>query len=303
MASSAGRSKNKRLKRRTKRLIAFIAAIFLLLGGIGSYFTVEEAMQQAVAPKGTLRVHFLDVDQGDAVFLELPDGKTMLIDAGTVEEGSRVIEHISSLGYSKIDYLVASHPHSDHIGGLPAIIKKYDIGEVWAPRVSHTTQSYEAFLDAVSSKNLKIKTVWTGKEIYSSNGCWATVLSPAEGSAYDELNDWSAVIRLNFGETSFLFTGDASASVILSAVDSNIDVLKVSHHGSYTGTDKQLVSRLSPTYAIISCGTGNTYGHPHNSVLSLLKDSVIYRTDLDGTIEATSNGTEITFSTEAAVVG
>lgn len=241
-------------------------------------------------PEGSLKVHFVDVGQGDCEFLELPNGQTMLIDAGERDEAQTIIGYVQKLGYNRIDYVVATHPHSDHIGAMAQVIRSFDVGQVWAPRVSHNTKTFEAFLDAVSEKGLGIETATRGKQVYASNGCTIDVLSPAEGAAYEDLNDWSVVLKLNFGDQSFLFTGDAGTGVIAAAQPGHASVLKVGHHGSRTSTDASVVAAVSPEFAVIDCGAGNSYGHPHEEALQALDGITLYRTDVNGTITATCNG-------------
>lgn len=296
---------------------ATVIAAFLIVVLIGSALgstqqtnsTKQNAEKQATSgqtsqatdsntPKATnqLKVHYIDVGQGDSEFLELPDGRAMLIDAGTSSSGTAVVNYVKSLGYSKIDYVVASHPHEDHIGGLPSVINAFDIGEIWAPKISTTTQAYETFLDTVAAKNLVINSASSGKKIGSSTSYYAEILSPSENSVYTDLNDWSAVIKIQYGGKSFLFTGDAGTAVLSSIISSHIDVLKVAHHGSDTGTTKALVSRITPTYAVISCGADNSYGHPTTSVLESLSSVSVYRTDKQKTIIATCKDGKITFN-------
>lgn len=263
---------------------------------------VEQTQQTEAAPEpepvaveGTLKANFIDVGQGDSEFLELPDGKTMLIDAGEESESATVAGYIKDKGYTKIDYVIATHPHSDHIGGLPGIISSFEIGEVWAPKVQHDTQTFESFLDSVSNKGLSINTATAGKTIYDANGCKIEILSPSENASFDDLNDWSVILKVTFGEKTFLFTGDAGTNVISSSNPGDIDVLKVGHHGSDTSTTSGLISSLSPSYAVISCGAGNSYGHPDQSTLDALNGVELYRTDTDGTIVATCDGNSISW--------
>lgn len=255
--------------------------------------------EEAQEPTGTLAVHFIDVGQGDSEFLELPTGETMLIDAGEESEAQAVVSYVESLGHSSIDYVVATHPHSDHIGGMPAVFSAFEVGEVWAPAATHDTQTFEAFLDAVEAEGLSINTATAGKQIASGNGMEIDVLSPKDGASFSDLNDWSAIVGLTFGEIDFLFTGDAGTDVISAAGAGDIDVLKVGHHGSDTSTTASLVSSLSPEYAVISCGAGNSYGHPHQSTLDALVSATVYRTDADGTVIATSDGSSVTWQTGA----
>lgn len=265
--------------------------------------TSKQSTQQTTTNQnasGTLKAHFIDVGQGDSEFLELPDGKTMLIDAGEWDQADTVKSYIKKLGYSKIDYVVATHPHSDHIGAMADVIKAFDIGEFWAPKVSHNTSTYEKMLDAIADKGLQINTATRGKSIYNAQGCSIEILSPFENTDYDNLNDWSVILKVVFGSDSLLFTGDASSSVIDTAQAGQVNVLKVGHHGSKTSTTNELVSSLSPQWAVIEVGADNDYGHPTKKALNALEKYkvTVYRTDFNGTCVATCDGSSISWTTE-----
>ena len=217
----------------------------------------------------------------------------MLIDAGTTESGTKVANYIVSLGYSRIDYVVATHPHEDHIGGMAQVLNSFDVGEIWMPRATSNTATFENLLDTIASKGIPVHAAEAGKTICSTDDVSATVLSPREAS-YSNLNDWSVILEVKVGEKSFLFTGDASTGIIEKACAHHVDVLKVGHHGSKTSTDAQLVNQLSPSYAIISVGKSNSYGHPSSEVLSALSSVPhLYRTDLQGTITIECDGTSL----------
>lgn len=220
----------------------------------------------------------------------MPDGKTMLIDAGPTESGRTVVDYIASLGYSRIDYVVATHPHEDHIGGMAQVLSSFDAGEMWMPRATSNTATFENLLDVIASKGIPVHAAESGKTICSTGNASATILSP-RATTYSNLNDWSVVLEVKIGEKSFLFTGDASVGVIEQACTHHIDVLKVGHHGSKTSTDEELVNQLSPTYAVISVGKRNSYGHPSSEALSALSSVPhLYRTDLQGTITIECDG-------------
>lgn len=245
------------------------------------------------ASHGEARVHFIDVGQGDSEFIELPNGKTMLIDAGTTESGEKVASYIAGLGYSRIDYVIATHPHEDHIGGMARVLRSFDIGEIWMPRATSNTATFEGLLDVIAEKGILVHAAEEGKIICSDEGFSATILSPFETS-YSDLNDWSVILELDVGVKSFLFTGDASSSVIGKACGHHVDVLKVGHHGSRTSTTQQLAETLSPDWAVISVGAGNSYGHPSEEVLSALSGVAhLLRTDLDGTVTLSCDGETI----------
>lgn len=261
--------------------------------------TIDEILHAAriKVSADSSKVHFIDVGQGDSELVELPNGQTMLIDAGTPQSGNQVANEIKSLGYSRIDYLVATHPHADHIGGMAEIINSFDIGEIYMPKVSTTTATYENLLDAIAAKGLSIHTAKAGVTIAADNTFSVQIISPMLDD-YADINDWSAIIRYNTASKNVLFTGDAGKDVIRDTNPGKIDVLKVSHHGSRTGTDEALATELSPAYAVISCGLNNSYGHPHEEVLDVLKGTQLYRTDLQGTIDMTidANGISIASS-------
>jgi len=248
----------------------------------------------ATTTSGTLKIHYLDVGQGDSEFLELPDGKTMLIDAGPTDSGAKVVAYIKSLGYTSIDYVVASHPHEDHIGGMPRVLSSFQIGQIFAPKASNDTAAFEAFLDAAAATG--IDTATAGKTIFSDGDCSATILSPPEGASYTDLNDWSAIVEVKLGSKNFLFPGDASIQVLKAACSDHIDILKVAHHGSEDSTDGAIVKRLSPSFAVISVGKDNSYGLPDQSTLDALATVSVFRTDQLGTIVATCAGDDITFN-------
>lgn len=247
-------------------------------------------------PQRNLSVHFLDVGQGDCILIMLPGGENMLIDAGNSPDGPAIVNYIKALGIETLDFIVATHPHADHIGGMEKVINSFKIGAVYMPGISHNTKTFEGLLAAIQSKGLKIQRARAGVNILSSNGLCADMVSPA-ADFYDNLNNYSAAVRLAYLNNTFLFTGDmeAEAEKEINA-DIGANVLKVAHHGSDTSTSAAFLSRVSPEYAIISVGAGNSYNHPSALVLSRLRDfgAQIYRTDEAGTIIAESDGYSIT---------
>lgn len=246
-----------------------------------------------------LSVHFLDVGQGDSIFIELPNSQTMLIDAGENYHGKGIINYIKNCGYSRIDYLVATHPHSDHIGSMAYIVRNFEIGDIYMPKVTTTTVTYEKLLESISEKGLKIKSAAAGTNITYFDDFTADITAPKE---IDEknLNNCSAVIKMTYGNKSFLLMGDAEKSEINSiTADISADVLKVGHHGSKTSTTAELLERVQPVIAVISCGIDNDYGHPHESTLNFLSDinCEVYRTDKDKTVTVTTDGNTINVQT------
>lgn len=247
---------------------------------------------------GKLKVSYIDVGQGDAIFMELPNGKSMLIDAGNPSDGSIVVSYIKHEGVSKIDYLVATHPHSDHIGGLPQVISTFDIGSIYMSKVSTTTKVFENLLTSIENKGLKINTAKAGVNILHEGNLRVDILAPVSAS-YSDLNNYSVVVKVVYGASSFLFMGDAEKlSENQITADVNADVLKVGHHGSEYSSGKSFIDAVSPEISVISVGAGNQYGHPYSGTLNTLlgAGSKVYRTDLDGTIVFVSDGTKITVS-------
>jgi len=242
-----------------------------------------------------MKVHFIDVDQGDSTFIELPNGEAMLIDAGETDQADKVVTYIYTQGYDTIDYVVATHAHSDHIGGLPVVLDSFNIGNFYMTSAVATTSIYENMLNAVDESGAAVHNVMAGDVIYNEANLLIEVVAPKEID-YDEQNNNSVVIKLTYGDDKFLFTGDAEKSEE-DGIWTNIkcDVLKVGHHGSDSSSSSNFLKKVEPSYAVISCGLHNSYGHPTDDVLKRLDDRNIdvYRTDLQGTIVFTSNGSNI----------
>lgn len=259
-----------------------------------------------------LSVHYIDVGQGDCSLVVYGDN-TVLIDAGERDYGEAVVDYIRSLGIEQLDYIIATHPHSDHIGGLTDVINEFEAGTVIAPKVSDelvpTGTVYEDFLKALSKKGLMLTAAEAGtvydlsKPEKEGDNTSFEILGPIR-SDYEDLNDWSVVIRLVHGENSFVFTGDAGTAaeedIMLLPKDISADVLKVGHHGSSTANSKLFLMRVAPKAAVIPCGNDNSYGHPHKEVIDRLKllGTEIYRTDAYGTVVVYSDGEDIRIRTE-----
>ena len=244
-------------------------------------------------------IKFIDVGQGEAILIALPE-KTMLIDAGPTGSAPKIAQVLQELGRNKIDYLVATHPDEDHIGGMADVISSTQIGTIYAPNKTNNTATYRKFLTAIQNNNLQITLAEAGTIIDQTDSYKLEILSPKKDANFPETNDYSIIIKLTVGNKMFLFTGDAPTSAILDSNPGHIDVLKVSHHGSRTGTTEQLVRKLSPTYAVVSYAVDNSYGHPMQSVLNALhKHSVeVWGTGANGTITITCDGTNIDISGE-----
>ena len=244
-------------------------------------------------------IKFIDVGQGEAILIALPE-KTMLIDAGPTGSAPKIAQVLQELGRNKIDYLVATHPDEDHIGGMADVISSTQIGTIYAPNKTNNTATYRKFLTAIQNNNLQITLAEAGTIIDQTDSYKLEILWPTKDANFPETNDYSIIIKLTVGNKTFLFTGDAPTSAILDSNPGHIDVLKLSHHGSRTGTTEQLVHKLSPTYAVVSYAVDNSYGHPMQSVLNALhKHSVeVWGTGANGTITITCDGTTIDISSE-----
>lgn len=297
----------------TKKFAALLLIIMLVLSGCGSNskrtsspltndVSKEPSSSSTEAPhaekSGKLIVHFIDVGQGDSELLQLPNGQNMLIDAGTNQTGANVVSYLKNTGIKKVDYLVGTHPHEDHVGGMDNIIQNFAIGSIYMPKVTSNTKTFEDVLRAVQAKSLKITSARAGMTILDQNGLQIRLLAPC-GTGYEELNNYSAVIKVQYNDISFLFTGDAEEQseneMLSSGVNLKADVLKVGHHGSYSATSAAFLKAVAPKYAVISVGDGNDYGHPHQITLDRLAAAGVdvYRTDKNGTIVMTTDGVNI----------
>lgn len=244
-------------------------------------------------------IKFIDVGQGEAILIALPE-KTVLIDAGPTGSAPKIAQVLQELGRNKIDYLVATHPDEDHIGGMADVISSIQIGTIYAPNKTNNTATYRKFLTAIQNNNLQITLAEAGTIINQTDAYKLEILWPNKDANFPDTNDYSIIIKLTVGNKTFLFTGDAPTNAILNSNPGHIDVLKLSHHGSRTGTTEQLVRKLSPTYAILSYAVDNPYGHPMQSVLNALrKHSVeVWGTGANGTITITCDDTNIDISGE-----
>ena len=265
----------------------------------GSSQPGSSALSDTAQASTNVTIKFIDVGQGEAILIALPE-KTMLIDAGPTGSAPKIAQVLQELGRNKIDYLVATHPDEDHIGGMADVISNTQIGTIYAPNKTNNTATYRKFLTAIQNNNLQITLAEAGTIIDQTDAYKLEILWPTKGANFPDTNDYSIIIKLTVGTKTFLFTGDAPTSAILDSNPGHIDVLKLSHHGSRTGTNEQLVRRLSPTYAVLSYALDNSYGHPMQSVLNALhKYSVeVWGTGANGIITITCDGTNIDISGE-----
>ena len=247
-----------------------------------------------------LKIHYVDVGQGDAIFIELPNQQNLLIDGAESKEKEKIIDYINRLNKQKIDYLIATHPHADHIGGLASIIEQFDIGKIYMPKAISTSKTYENLLKTIINADLKITTAKKDLIILNDENLKMQFLSPQE-SHYQELNNYSAVLKITYQKHNFLFMGDAEKLIEDEITeDVNADIIKVGHHGSNTSSSLNFVNRVSPKYAIISVGSKNQYQHPHKEIIKRWQQvgAQVLQTDLHGTIIAQSDGFNLQIKTE-----
>lgn len=234
-------------------------------------------------------VHYIDVGQGDCIFIELPNQKSLLIDAGTSKSYIDISSYIKDLGYFFIDYVVATHPHADHIGSMEKILRNFIVNEFYMPNCFPKTKMFNTMLNTLKQQEIPISLSGNGTIIIEQYDLSVEILSPIE-QKYSNINNYSLVIKIDYGESEFLFTGDAETLIEEELLSNNIDIdsdiLKVGHHGSNTSSSEAFVKEVSPDIAVISCGTNNKYNHPHaETIQTLIKQDIeIYRTDELGTI-------------------
>lgn len=273
------------------RFFKFLSLTFIIL--------LYSCTSNSIPSTSLMQVHFIDVGQGDSILVQVND-KNLLIDSGSKENKLNLFNYLNSLNIKNLDYIIATHPHEDHIGNMYSIIMKYNIGEFFAPKISHTSKSFERMVEALVSKNKKINVFdinTTSIDLGKDTNIY--VYSPITKDYGDNLNLYSAVFKIQYKNTSFLFTGDAEKSNEEDILNSNsylkANVLKVAHHGSSTSTSKAFLDAVNPEIAIISVGKDNSYNHPNPLILDLVKSKTknVYLTDIDSTIVLTSDGNAI----------
>ena len=297
--------RRRRSKKKSNPIVTIIVFILFIAGVIYTRTgpLVEEKGRE-VPPDSQLMVYFLDVGQGSSTLIQ-SGTSGVLIDAGETEYGDDVCSFIEEVGITKLEYVVATHPHSDHIGGLPQVLEKFGVGTVYAPELAErtvpTTRIYENFLDAVAQSGAQAKYAKVGDE-FTFGGAYFRILGPVE--QLDDLNNMSVIIRMVYGETEMMFVGDAENEEMQTLCDyggnHNADVYLMGHHGSSTSIHKEFLARVSPSIAVISCGEGNSYGHPHREALEYIEKNNLtcLRTDTDGCITFTCTADGFTYETE-----
>lgn len=260
-------------------------------------FKKEDQTVPVLETNGNLQVYFLDVGQADSILIS-NNNENMLIDAGNNEDGQKLVNYFKSLNINNFKYVIATHAHEDHIGGMDDIINNFSIEKFYMPDTITTTKTFEDVLDAMERNALAFQTPKIADYFYLGSARFEVLYI---GNDEDNLNDTSIVLRMTYGKNSFLFMGDATSEIEEKIISKDLksDVLKVAHHGSQYSSTKAFLKKVAPKYAIIEVGKNNIYNHPKKITLTKLQElnTKIYRTDEDGTIIATTDGNNITFET------
>jgi competence protein ComEC len=285
-------------KKKQYSIIGIIIAIILAIG----VFLVIPPTDSSPQLLNPLEVIFFDVGQADSILLKVEE-YTMLIDAGNIGQDKLMLNYLATYNVTRLDYLVATHPDADHIGSMVSVITTMDsIGTIIMPNAIQKTPTatFTKFNNTIYEMGISFIIPDPG-QTFSLGKAEVQVVAP-NGANYGDMNDWSIVLRVEYGDTAFLFTGDAHTNKseneqLASGFPLQADVLKVGHHGSKTSSSQAYLNAVAPTFAVISCGTGNPYGHPHNETINSLNAMgvTIYRTDEQGTIIAVSDGKTIEF--------
>ncbi|MBO5469590.1 MAG: MBL fold metallo-hydrolase [Lachnospiraceae bacterium] len=265
---------------------------------IGNYGSADA---NSLEDGDTLEVHYIDVGQGDSILIRQGD-QSMLIDAGNNNKGTTVWSYLLHQNVDHLTYAIGTHPDADHIGGMDVVLYKIDCDTVMLPACASDTKTYDELIQTIGQREQTVVTPEQG-QIYTLGKASFQILTDTDKNYGDNTNDYSLAFRLTFGDTSFLFTGDAEKAaeqdMIASGLTIQADVFKAAHHGADTANTEDFLTAVHPTYCVISCGEGNSYGHPRAGVLNQLREMgvKVFRTDEQGTIVATSDGSTITWNT------
>lgn len=276
----------------------FLINPILLIVLIYAFTNLSPYIDSYTHSSQNMLIHYIDVGQGDCILVQV-NNKNLLIDSGPSSSKNKLMKYLKKIKLSNIDYVIATHPHEDHIGNMSRIIDSFNIENFYAPKISDTSKSFEDMVYSLKNKNLKINIIKRGTDnIDLGNNTNVCVFSPIKDS-YDNLNNYSPVIKIEYGRTSFLFTGDAEKeveeSILCSHDDISADVIKIGHHGSSTSTSSNFLKAVNPSFAVISVGKNNVYNHPDKGTINLLTQNnvSIYRTDIDKNILLISDGNTI----------
>lgn len=285
-----------------KKLILFLLLLVIGIVGCGQGVQSVQEVSGTIKEDSSFEVHFIDVGQSDAA-LVLCDGQAMLIDGGNRGDSSLIYSYLEQRGIDHLDYMVCTHPHEDHVGGLAGALNYATVGVALAPVEDYDSQVFGNFKKYLEKQEKQV-TVPAAGDTFFVGSAEVTVTGPTGMETGSRLNNTSIVLRVVYGNTSFLFTGDAEReeeqAILEAGYELQSTVLKVGHHGGATSTTYPFLREIAPEYAVISVGEGNSYGHPTEDVLSRLRDAdvEVYRTDQQGTIICRSDGKQVSFEHE-----
>ena len=269
------------------RLILFTIGLLLVSN------MVLKLKKPTLDTSNKMLIHFIDVEQGDSILVQV-NNKNLLIDSGPSSAKENLFNYLNSINVKTFNYIIATHPHEDHIGNMSSIINNFEVLNFYAPKVTNNTKAFETMVESLTRKNLKINVIKANiNSIDLGENTKVEFFSP-NNSTYDNINNYSPIFKITYEKTSFLFTGDAEELIESEVINNNYnlkaDLLKIGHHGSSTSTSKRFFESVNPKISVISVGKNNTYNHPTEEVLSTINNSKILRTDLNGNILITSDG-------------
>ena len=279
-----------------KNITYLIPLVILILLYLFNNFSINGSSYNF--PPNNMLIHYIDVGQGDCILVQV-NNKNLLIDSGPSSSKNKLIKYLKKFNISKLDYVIATHPHEDHIGNMSTIINSFNIVNFYAPKIYDNSKAFEDMIYSLKNKHLKILPIIRGTDsIDLGDNINVSIFSPIN-DFYDNLNNYSTVFKIKYGSTSFLFTGDAEKEVEQDILNHNddisADVIKIGHHGSTTSTSSNFLKAVNPSTAIISVGKNNIYGHPNKDTLDLLIQNKLslYRTDINKHILLISDGKTI----------
>ena len=268
-------------------LIIFIIGL-LLISNI-----ILKSQKTYLDTSNKMLIHFIDVDQGDAILVQV-NNQNLLIDSGPSSAKENLFNYLNLVNVKTFDYIIATHPHEDHIGNMSSIINNYEVLNFYSPKVTSNTKAFETMVESLSRKDLKINIIKANIDSVDLGKNTKVEFFSPNNSTYENINNYSPIFKITYGKTAFLFTGDAEELIESEVINNNYnlkaDLLKIGHHGSSTSTSKRFFESVNPKVSIISVGKNNTYNHPTKEVLSTIATSKVLRTDLDGNILITSDG-------------
>lgn len=296
-----------------KKLLTVILSLLILLSGCTFSFTVPKILRETNTepsntteiPNGEMNVHFIDVGQGDCIFIQTDD-ENMLIDAGNPENGADIAAYLHSLGVTRLNDFIGTHPHADHLGGGAYIVREFNPEHIYMTEMVSSSYFFEKLLDTIDDMDISVETPKIGA-LYRKGSLNVKFLGPKK--EFSGTNDNSIITRVDFGNTSALFTGDAEKAAeyeLLSAdADLDVDLFKAGHHGSSTSNIPEFLKAVSPEIAVIQCGRNNSYGHPHHETIERFKNlgADIYRCDEMGTIILKSDGERFVYVKSETISG